>query len=102
MKRRTFLTNGGKLGMTLSVSSVLTSRGFAAMMPAELTSLSAIDLSRAIREKHVSCVEVMHAYLERIHKYNSIYNAIVSLQSDDDLASQALEEDNELARGRYR
>ena len=102
MKRRTFLTNGGKLGMTLSVSSVLTSRGFAAMMPAELTSLSAIDLSRAIREKHVSCVEVMRAYLERIHKYNSIYNAIVSLQSDDDLASQALEADNELARGRYR
>jgi len=102
MKRRTFLANSGKIGMTLSVSSVIPARGFAAMMPSELTSLSAIDLSIAIQEKHVSCVEVMQAYLDRIHRYNDVYNAIVSLQPDDDLITQALEADNELAKGNYR
>ena len=102
MKRRAFLANDGTCGIALSVPSIISTQGFAAMMPSEITSLSAIDLSIAIQERHVSCVEVMHAYLERIHKYNGIYNAIVSLQSDEDLFKQALEADNELAKGNYR
>ena len=102
MKRRAFLANGGTCGIALSVPSIISTHGFAAMMPSDITSLSAIDLSIAIQERHVSCVEVMRAYLERIHKYNGIYNAIVSLQSDEDLFRQALEADNELAKGNYR
>ena len=72
------------------------------MLPSDITSLSAVDLSRVIREKHASCVEVMQAYLSRIEKHNSVYNAIVSLQPEQDLLRQAKEADDELAAGRYR
>ena len=72
------------------------------MLPSDITSLNAVDLSQVIREKHASCVEVMQAYLSRIEKYNSVYNAIVSLQPERDLLGQAKEADNELAAGRYR
>lgn len=102
MKRRTFLANSGNLGLTLSFPFTLNSKTFAASMSSDLTSLTAIDLSRAIREKEASCVEVMQAYLDRIHKYNGTYNAIVSLQTDDDLLAQAKAADDELANGNYR
>ena len=72
------------------------------MLPSDLTSLSAVHLSQAIREKHASCVEVMRAYLSRIDKYNGVYNAIVSLQPEQDLLKQAQEADDELAAGNYR
>ena len=102
MKRRTFLANSGNLGLALSFPFTLNSKTFAASMSSDLTSLTAIDLSRAIREKEASCVEVMQAYLDRIHKYNGTYNAIVSLQTDDDLLAQAKAADDELANGNYR
>lgn len=101
MKRRTFLANSSKLGVGLSFPHLLTKTSFA-QMSSDLTSLTAIDLSSAIREKQASCVEVMEAYLARIHKYNGTYNAIVSLQADDELLAQAREADAELARGNYR
>ncbi|NKB33701.1 MAG: amidase [Pseudomonadales bacterium] len=102
MKRRTFLQNSGKLSLALTFPYSLTNQSFAATMPSDLTSLTAIELSTAIKEKQASCVEVMQAYLDRIHKYNVAYNAIVSLQSDDDLLQQARAADAELAQGNYR
>ena len=77
-------------------------RLFAATLPADLTSLDATDLSAAIYQKHASCAEVMQAYLDRIHNYNPVYNAIVGMVDDDDLLSQAQEADQALARGEYR
>jgi amidase len=70
--------------------------------PTDITDLSASALSIAIREGRVSCVEVMQAYLERVHRLNPIYNAIVSLRDDGQLLDLAEEADTALARGEYR
>jgi amidase len=43
----------------------------------------------------------MRAYLEHIHRYNPVYNAIVSMADDDVLTSQATQADQALARGEY-
>lgn len=60
---------------------------------------SAIDLSRAIHLKQVSCQEVMQFTLERIARLNPVSNAIVSLQDPELLLAQARERDARLARG---
>jgi amidase len=44
----------------------------------------------------------MQAYLNQIHRYNPVYNAIVGLVADDLLLEQAAESDQALARGEYR
>lgn len=60
---------------------------------------SAIDLSRAIHLKQVSCQEVMQSTLERIARLNPVSNAIISLQEPELLLAQARERDAQLARG---
>jgi amidase len=60
---------------------------------------SALDLSRAIHLKQVSCEEVMQSTLERIGHLNPHSNAIVSLQGPELLLAQARERDAQLARG---
>lgn len=102
MHRRHFLTGLAGLGASLCLPAGASHRLFAAALPADITDLSALDLSAAIRDRHASCVEVMEAYLQHIHTYNPIYNAIVSLADGDDLLSQAREADEALARGEYR
>ena len=87
MKRRTFLANGGKVSIALTFPYSINSNLLAATMSSELTSLTALELSMAIKLKQASCVEVMQAYLARIHRYNHRYNAIVALADDDDLLS---------------
>jgi amidase len=67
-----------------------------------ITDLDAHALSRAIHAREVSCVEVMRAYLARIHRLNPVFNAIVNLADDDALLAQATERDAELARGASR
>ncbi|MDP4023904.1 amidase [Methylobacterium sp. NEAU 140] len=64
-----------------------------------ITELSAVQLAAAIRGRGVSCVEVMRAYLGRIHRHNPTYNAIVGLRDDGDLLREAAERDAALARG---
>ncbi|HET9207917.1 MAG TPA: amidase, partial [Burkholderiaceae bacterium] len=68
----------------------------------DLTGLDAHALSRAIHARTVSCVEVMRAYLQRIHRVNPHFNAIVNLAPDDHLLKQSAECDAELARGESR
>jgi len=70
-------------------------------MPAEITSMSASQLSAAIRERQVSCVETMQAYLERILCFNPVYNAIVSMVDDDELIKQAELADRALEKDEY-
>ncbi len=101
MDRRKFIKNTLALGAVLSVPIPFSSRLFAANLPSDLTDLSASDLSIAIRTKQASCVEVMQAYLDRIHQYNPVYNAIVSMVSDDKLLLKAREADLALARNEY-
>lgn len=64
-----------------------------------ITALGAVDLAAAIRGRVVSCVEVMRAYLERIHRLNPQVNAIVGLQDDAALLREAEARDAALARG---
>ncbi len=102
MKRREFISKS----LTVSTAVALASSGFAqslaADLPADISAMSASELAAAIRQKQVSCEEVMSAYLQRIHRYNPVYNAIVSLVDDDDLLAQAREADQALARDQYR
>ncbi len=67
----------------------------------EIAGMSASQLSMAIRGRKVGCVEVMQAYLERIHRYNPVYNAIVSMVDDDLLMDHAAAADRALDQGNY-
>lgn len=71
-------------------------------LPSDLTDLSASRLSAAIRSRHVSCREVMQAYLARIGRYNGLYNAVVSMADEDELLTAAAAADQELDEGHYR
>lgn len=59
---------------------------------------SAIDLARAIREKQISSLAVVEAYLAQIERTNPTINAIITLDADGARA-QAKFADAALARG---
>ena len=101
MNRRKFLKNAIGFGAALSVPLTFSKNVFAATMPASITDFTASALSIAIREKQVSCVEVMQTYLGHINKYNPTYNAIVSMVSEEELLSQAERADLALAKNEY-
>jgi len=88
--------------MSLAFPSLRRECVMADELPADPTRMSASRLSAAIRARLVGCQEVMQAYLERIHRYNPVYNAIVSMVEDEKLMRQAKLADDELDRGIYR
>ncbi|MGY8795580.1 MAG: amidase family protein, partial [Woeseiales bacterium] len=98
MDRREFL--GGTTGVSIALS--LPVQILANDVPADITDLGASQLSAAIKQQHVTCVEVMQAYLDRIHRYNPVYNAIVSMVDDDSLLAQAGLADQALDNDEYR
>jgi amidase len=98
MDRREFLGGASIIGMSMSLPADV----LASDLPSDLTDLSASKLSAAIRQRHVSCTEVMQAYLARIHRLNPVYNAIVSMPADDALLAQARQADRALEKGEYR
>ena len=67
----------------------------------DIVSLSAVELSDAIKGGAVSCVDVMKSYLAQIDRFNPTFNAIVSLRNRDELISEAAQKDSELAGGVY-
>ena len=67
--------------------------------PTDIVELGALELSRAIHARKVSCREVMSEYLGHIGRVNPHVNAIVSLQPADLLVAKADECDKQLARG---
>jgi len=72
--------------------------------PAEVSPLvrmSALELTRAIRARTVSCAEVMATFLDHIGRFNVRVNALVSLQDAEGLMQQARVRDAQLARGEY-
>jgi len=100
--RRQFLRSATDLGMMLAISSVGGGcKTSSVALPEDLTTLNASELSVAIRERQVSCVEVMRTYLARIERYNPVYNAIVSMLDGDDLVEQAAQADQALDKGEY-
>jgi amidase len=102
MKRRNFLTSATILSLSAGLPLVRRRDILASELPADPTSLSASMLSAAIRQRQVSCREVMQAYLARIDRYNPVYNAIVSLRDEDDLIGEAVAADQALDKGEYR
>ena len=106
MKRRTFCKTATIAGATalstvtsrVSLATIVRERS---SMSDQITTLSASELSAAIRHRDISCREVMAAYLERIHKYNPTYNALVSLADDDTLLGEADNADKALNKGEY-
>lgn len=101
MKRRKFIKNTAAFAALLSTPLSYSHGLFTGNLPSDITDLSASDLSVAIREKQISCVEVMQSYLNRIHRYNPIYNAIVSIVDDGELLKQAKQADQALAKNEY-
>lgn len=101
MKRRDFVRKSLHGSLALSAAMLLPRQLLASEMPADITSLSATQLSAAIRQRQVACLEVMQAYLARIERYNPVYNAIVNLAEQDSLLDQARRADVALDRGEY-
>jgi amidase len=66
----------------------------------KIVDLTAIELSKSIHAKEVSCVEVMNAYLDQIDAINPIVNAIVSIPPRDKLIEQATQADQVLSLGK--
>src|SRR5262249_41011865 len=64
----------------------------------DLCFLTAVELARRIRERDVSCTEVMTAHLTQIERVNPNVNAIVTLVAEKAL-DQARAADAALAKG---
>ncbi|HKS72206.1 MAG TPA: amidase [Terriglobales bacterium] len=100
--RREFLAATAKAGGVLAASAMLSEANAAPIsnhVP-ELVQMDALELSRAIRAKSVSCREVMTTYLDHIERFNPKVNAMVSLQERAGLMRQAAERDEQLAQGK--
>ena len=97
MHRREFLGGAAVAGVSISLPADILSSD----LPSDITALGASELSAAIRQRHVSCSEVMEAYLKRIRAYNPVYNAIVSMADENILLHQALAADHALDKGEY-
>lgn len=105
ISRRDFLSAAGCVTGALASGMLndASAESLAAMRPPATTTdvvmMDALELSRAIHTKQVSCHEVMAAYLDHISRLNPKVNAIVSLQEPGSLLKQAAERDAQLARG---
>ena len=98
LNRRQLMKSTSSIVAALTLPSLGTQ---AQELPARITGLTASQLSAAIRTRQVSCVEVMRAYLARIHRYNPVYNVVVSLIDDDTLVAQAELADRALEKDEY-
>lgn len=65
----------------------------------DVVMMDALPLGRAIRDRKLSCVEVMTAYLDHIERLNPTVNAIVSLRDRDELLAEAKQRDELVWRG---
>jgi len=101
VSRRGFLKGSAFLGTAAAVPIFRPRISVAQSVPSDVTEMTASQLSVAIRAQRVSCLEVMQSYLMRIHQYNPVYNAIVSMVDDDELLRQAERADAALARNEY-
>ncbi len=100
LTRREALLASGSAGAALGGLVVDTPAAATGRLP-WVVRLDAVELSKAIRHRRVSCREVMVEYLDHIDRINPRVNAIVSLQDRAGLIAQAQERDRQLARGEY-
>lgn len=64
--------------------------------------MSAVELAANIRDRAISCHEVMVAYLDQIDAHNPKVNAIVSRVDRETLLAAATASDVDIANGQYR
>jgi aspartyl-tRNA(Asn)/glutamyl-tRNA(Gln) amidotransferase subunit A len=62
--------------------------------------LTIVELSEMIRDRHVSCLEVVEEYLERIRKHNSKLNAYITIDEEGAL-KEARKLDELIKEGKY-
>jgi amidase len=105
MTRREALAAGGAvaagaalLGTVAAESAHADTASAATHMLPSVVRMDALELSRAIRGRDVSCAEVMDAYLDHIGRVNPKVNAIVSLVDRDELMVQARRRDAQMRR----
>lgn len=98
-RRSTLLTTAGTA--VTAASSTLTPGASAAARPCDIVMMDGVTLSRVVRSRQVSCIEVMTAYLDHIEKMNPHVNAIVALQDRTALLRQSGEYDLRLARDEW-
>lgn len=67
----------------------------------EIIMLEAVELAEAIRDRRMSCLEVMDAFLAQVERWNPQVNAIVSPVDPEALRATARERDAQLARGEH-
>jgi Asp-tRNA(Asn)/Glu-tRNA(Gln) amidotransferase A subunit family amidase/Asp-tRNA(Asn)/Glu-tRNA(Gln) amidotransferase C subunit len=67
----------------------------------ELAFLPVTELSRLVRSRKVSSVELTRLYLERLKRFNPLLNCVVTLTPELAM-KQAEQADREIAAGRYR
>ena len=92
--RRDFIAGGAVAGASLSF-------GCALGQPSDPADLTIEEASRLIRERSISPVELVRAYLERINRLNPDLNAFITVT--EELAyEQAQEREAELDRGFWR
>jgi amidase len=65
----------------------------------EIVRWSAVELSRRIHARDVSCVDVMEAYLAQIDRLNPQVNAVVARVDPEHAMDQARQRDAQLSRG---
>lgn len=66
-----------------------------------ITELDAVALSQAIRNRQLSCLETLDAFLAQVDRLNPRVNALVALQERNELRRQAMARDAQLARGEW-
>ncbi len=98
--RRNFLVGSGLAAAALTLpGGAALARGKAAA--GDIVMADALQLSSWIRNRQVSCREVMLAFLDQIDRVNPKVNAIVSLRDRDELLKEADQRDAQLRRGEY-
>ncbi len=101
LPRRQFLKAASATAGLLATAGSITSVA-ASNKVSDITAMTALNLSSAIKTRQLSCLEVMTAYLDRIDQNNATFNALVSLADKEVLLQQASKADEELSRGSYR
>lgn len=102
LRRRNLLKSAVSMAAAGAMAPILGSSVARASSNTDITAMSALELSTAIKNRAVSCEAVMTAYIQRIERVNPSVNAIVSLGDSEALIAQAKTADRELDRGQYR
>lgn len=82
--------------MTINLQFILKLIGIHSM--SDLHYLTAAQIAQKIRDKEISCLEILELYFERIKKYNPSLNAII-LMDESGAKSRAIDADKALSSG---